>query len=159
MIMTRTLFKAAVAVGLAFGLGTNAYAAQPVSLDELLEQVRQGRVKDAAENQQRIQEFQRDRSRQQQLVQQMQAEQTRQEQLSAQLENTFELNDAEIIDLVVDLLGSCPSGECCGRPRRGCCGVQPGVPHHWERLRRAGAQPARMDEGQRNYQSRRPVGD
>ena len=97
--MTSKLFKAAVIVGLTFGLGANAFAAQPISLDDLLEQVKQGRVKDAAENQQRIQEFQRDRSRQQQLVQQMQAEQTRQEQLSEQLENTFELNDAEIIDL------------------------------------------------------------
>ena len=97
--MINNIFKAAAIATLALSLGGNAFAAQPVSLDELLEQVRQGRVADAEENQQRIAEFQRDRSRQQQLVQQMQAEQTRQEQLSQQLENTFEVNDAEIIDL------------------------------------------------------------
>jgi biopolymer transport protein ExbB len=97
--MINNIFKAAAIATLALGLGGNAFAAQPVSLDELLEQVRQGRVSDAEENQQRIAEFQRDRSRQQQLVQQMQAEQARQEQMSQQLENTFEVNDAEIIDL------------------------------------------------------------
>ena len=97
--MTSRIFKVAVIACLAFGLGNTVYAAQPVSLDELLEQVRQGRVKDAAENQQRIEEFQRDRSRQQQLLRNMEAEKARQENLSAQLEDTFEINDAAIIDL------------------------------------------------------------
>ena len=97
--MIRKIFKAAVIAGLAFGIGNSAYAAQAVSIDELLEQVKQGRVKDAAENQKRIQEFQAARNRQQQLLREMQAEQARQEQLSEQLENTFEVNDAAIIDL------------------------------------------------------------
>ena len=97
--MKNRIFKAAMIAGLVFGLGNNAFAAQAVSLDELLEQVKQGRVKDAAENKARIADFQKDRSRQQQLLRNMQAEQARQEQLSVQLENTFELNDAEIIDL------------------------------------------------------------
>ena len=97
--MIRKIFKAAVIAGLAFGIGNTAYAAQAVSIDELLEQVKQGRVKDASENQKRIQEFQAARNRQQQLLREMQAEQARQEQLSEQLENTFEVNDAAIIDL------------------------------------------------------------
>ncbi len=97
--MIKRICKAAVIAGLVFGLGNTAYAAQAVSLDELLQQVKQGRVKDAAENQKRIQEFQRDRSRQQQLLKDMQAEQARQERLSQQLETTFEANDAQIIDL------------------------------------------------------------
>ena len=97
--MIRKIFKAAVIAGLAFGIGNTAYAAQAESIDELLEQVKQGRVKDAAENQKRIQEFQAARNRQQQLLREMQAEQARQEQLSEQLENTFEVNDAAIIDL------------------------------------------------------------
>jgi biopolymer transport protein ExbB len=97
--MISKIFKSAVIACLAFGLGNTVYAAQAVNLDELLQQVKQGRIKDASENQKRIEEFQRDRSRQQQLVQQMQAEKTRQENLSEQLENTFEINDAEIIDL------------------------------------------------------------
>jgi len=97
--MTSRIFKVAVIACLAFGLGNTVYAAQPVNLDELLEQVRQGRIKDADENQKRIEEFQRDRSRQQQLLRNMEAEKTRQENLSAQLEDTFEVNDAAIIDL------------------------------------------------------------
>ena len=97
--MISKIFKAAVIAGLAFGLGNTAYAAQAVSLDELLEQVKTGRVKDAAENKQRIADFQKDRSRQQQLLRNMEAERVRQEQLSEQLEVTFEANDAQIIDL------------------------------------------------------------
>jgi len=97
--MISKIFKAALIAGLAFGLGNTAYAAQAVSLDELLAQVKTGRVKDAAENKKRIAEFQKDRSRQQQLLRNMEAERVRQEQLSQQLEVTFEANDAQIIDL------------------------------------------------------------
>ena len=97
--MISKIFKVAVIASLVFGLGNSVYAAQAVSLDELLQQVKQGRIKDAAENQKRIEEFQKDRSRQQQLVREMEAEKTRQENLSQQLEDTFEINDAAIIDL------------------------------------------------------------
>lgn len=97
--MMKNLFKAAVIAGLALGLSGSVQAAQAVNLDDLLQQVKQGRVKDAAENQKRIEEFQRDRTRQQQLLQQMEAEKVRQEQISQQLEDTFEANDAAIIDL------------------------------------------------------------
>jgi len=97
--MISRIFKAALIAGLAFGLGNTAYAAQAVSLDELLAQVKTGRVKDAAENKKRIADFQKDRSRQQQLLRNMEAERVRQEQLSEQLEITFEANDAQIIDL------------------------------------------------------------
>jgi len=97
--MINRIFKAALIAGLAFGLGNTAYAAQAVSMEELLQQVKTGRVKDAADNKARIAEFQKDRSRQQQLIRNMQAEQAKQEQLSQQLETTFEINDAEIIDL------------------------------------------------------------
>ena len=97
--MIKNILKAAVIATVAFGLSNTAFAAQAVSLDELLEQVKIGRVKDADENKKRIAEFQAARGRQQQLLRQMEAEQVRQEQLSVQLENTFEVNDAAIIDL------------------------------------------------------------
>ncbi|MBT8049431.1 MAG: energy transducer TonB [Xanthomonadales bacterium] len=97
--MINKIFKAAVIAGLVFGLGNTAYAAQAVSLDELLQQVKSGRVKDAAENQKRIADFQSARGEQQRLLRQMEAEQTRQEGISQQLEDTFEANDAQIIDL------------------------------------------------------------
>jgi biopolymer transport protein ExbB len=91
--------KAAMIALLAFGLGSSVYAAQAVSMAELLEQVKQGRVKDAAENKARIAAFSRDRARQQQMLADANAEQRRQEQRSQQLEDTFEANDVQIIDL------------------------------------------------------------
>jgi biopolymer transport protein ExbB len=97
--MISKIFKAAVIAGLAFSLGNTAYAAQAVSLDELLAQVKTGRVKDAAENKKRIAEFQANRGRQQQLLRNMEAEKVRQEQISVQLEASFDANDALIIDL------------------------------------------------------------
>ena len=89
---------------MAEGLLKHALAAQPEPLKSLKVvsagadpmAVSRG-VKDAAENQKRIEEFQRDRSRQQQLLQQMQAEQTREEQKSQELEATFEANDADAV--------------------------------------------------------------
>jgi len=97
--MKSRILKAAAIAGLIIGLGNTAYAVQAVSLDELLQQVKAGRVKDAEANQKRIAEFQADRSRQQTLLNQMDAERVRQEGISASLENTFESNDAQIIDL------------------------------------------------------------
>jgi len=97
--MINKFSKAALIACLAFGLGNTAYAAQAVSMEELLEQVKQGRVKDAAENKARIEEFQRNRARQQQMLADVRAEQKRQEQRSQQLEDTFEANDGQIIDL------------------------------------------------------------
>ena len=97
--MINRIFKTALIAGLVFSLSNTGYAAQAVSLDELLQQVKSGRVKDADENKKRIAEFQQARGQQQQLLRNMQAEQTRQEQLSVQLEATFEANDAQIIDL------------------------------------------------------------
>ena len=91
--------KAAIIACLAFCLADTASAAQAVSMEELLQQVKEGRVKDAAENKARIAEFQRDRARQQSLLADAKAEQGRQEQRSQLLEDTFEANDVQIIDL------------------------------------------------------------
>jgi biopolymer transport protein ExbB len=102
--MINKILKAALIAGLVFGLGNTAFAAQAVSLDELLQQVKTGRVKDAAENKKRVAEFQQARGQQQQLLRNMEAEKVRQEQLSQQLEVTFETNDAQIIDLERALL-------------------------------------------------------
>ena len=71
--MINRIVKAALIAGLAFGLGNTAYAAQAVSLDELLQQVKSGRVKDAEENRKRIAEFQQARGQQQQLLRNMEA--------------------------------------------------------------------------------------
>lgn len=97
-MMTRVC-KTLLIAGLSVGIGTSAYAAEAVSVDALLEQVKQGRVKDAAENKARIEEFQSNRSQQQTAVNNAKAEQAREEQRSATLEERFEVNDVEIIEL------------------------------------------------------------
>mgnify|MGYP003702055629 CR=1 FL=1 len=56
--MISKIFKSAVIACLAFGLGNTVYAAQAVDLDDLLQQVKQGRIKDAAENQKRTEQIQ-----------------------------------------------------------------------------------------------------
>ncbi|MEM1410767.1 MAG: MotA/TolQ/ExbB proton channel family protein [Pseudomonadota bacterium] len=94
---------AAAATALTFGFSATATAAEPVNLDELLEQVSQGRARDAQEAQQRLQDFRNDRANQQNLLNEMRAEKTRQEQLSAQLEARFDQNDIELIELEAQL--------------------------------------------------------
>jgi biopolymer transport protein ExbB len=74
-------------------------AAEAVNLDDLLNQVKAGRVKDTQEANARLEAFRKDRTNQQRLLTEMNNEQTRQEGLSARLENTFEINDEEIVVL------------------------------------------------------------
>lgn len=95
----------ATAATLALGLAVTApvSAAEPVNLDELLEQVSQGRINDAEEAQARLQAFRNDRANQQNLLNEMRQEKTRQEQLSAQLEARFDQNDQALIQLEADL--------------------------------------------------------
>lgn len=71
-------------------------AAEPVSLQELLNQVKQGIGKDAAENKKRIENFKQNRAQQAALLQQIEAQRGAQEQRSKQLEKTFEENDVKI---------------------------------------------------------------
>lgn len=77
----------------------SAHAATAVSLDELLQSVKQGRVKDAAENKARLDKFRADRSQQTKILNDEKAVQAREEARSAQMEAQFEVNDREIIDL------------------------------------------------------------
>ena len=97
--MTKTLVKAALTICLAFGVSAPVIAAEAVSLDDLLQQVKRGRTTDAAENQRRIEEFQKNRAQQQQLLTNIRAEKAREEQRSVNLEQRFEINDVEIIEL------------------------------------------------------------
>jgi biopolymer transport protein ExbB len=90
-------------LGLACLAAGVAQAATPVNLDELLEQVSTGRVKDAQEAQERIEQFRRDRANQQRNLDNARAEQASEERRSARLEDTFEAQDAEIVDLELAL--------------------------------------------------------
>ncbi len=98
---TNTIRGALIAATVAFA--ATATAAEPVNLDDLLNQVSQGRVKDAEEAQARLQAFRNDRANQQRLLNEMRQEKTRQEQLSAQLETRFDQNDQQLIELEAEL--------------------------------------------------------
>jgi biopolymer transport protein ExbB len=97
--LSKTIGKILIASCLSFGLATPSFAAEAVSLDDLLNLVKQGRVKDAAANKARIDEFQRDRANQQQALNDIKAERAREENRSANLEAVFATNDEEIIVL------------------------------------------------------------
>ncbi len=75
-----------------------ASAAEPqVTVDSLLEEVREGAMRDRRENARRLEEFRRNRAQQEQLLADLQAELERQEALSEQQERTFEQNDQSIM--------------------------------------------------------------
>jgi biopolymer transport protein ExbB len=95
----KNLTKIVIASILAFGLATPSFAAEAVSLDDLLNLVKQGRVKDAAANKARIADFEKDRGQQQQALANIKAERGREEGRSVTLEQRFAVNDEEIIVL------------------------------------------------------------
>jgi len=97
--MISMIKKIGLASGLMLATTLSVQAATAISLDELLKQVKTGRVTDAADNKARLDQFRANRSTQTKLLNAEKAEQKRQEQLSAQMEKQFEVNDARIIDL------------------------------------------------------------
>ena len=97
--MISMIKKIGLASGLMLAFTLSAQAATAISLDELLQQVSQGRVSDAAESEARLDEFRANRAQQAKLLSDEKAEQTRQEQASSRMEAQFEVNDARIIDL------------------------------------------------------------
>ena len=97
--MISMIKKIGLASGLMLAFTLSAQAATTVSLDELLQSVKTGRVTDAAENKARLDEFRANRSQQTRLLNAEKAEQKRQEEASARMEKQFEVNDVKIIDL------------------------------------------------------------
>lgn len=84
---------------LVMGVSLSAQAATDISLDELLKQVKSGRVSDAKANEARLKQFRANRSQQVAKLNAEKAEQKRQETKSSQMEAQFEVNDARIIEL------------------------------------------------------------
>lgn len=97
--MISLIKKIGLASSLLLASTTVSQAATAVSLDELLQQVKSGRVSDAAENKARLEEFRANRSAQTRALNKEKAEQKRQEQLSVRMEKQFEVNDSKIIVL------------------------------------------------------------
>ena len=97
--MKNMMKKIGLASALLLASTVVAQAATAISLDELLQQVKSGRVTDAAENKARLDQFRADRAAQTRALNAEKAEQARQERLSAQMERQFEVNDERIIVL------------------------------------------------------------
>jgi len=76
---------------------------EPVSLDELLQKVKAGRVQDSKENAARLERFRADKAAQARLLEAARAERTSAEARSKELENAFEENDAKLVELELAL--------------------------------------------------------
>ncbi|MGV6853388.1 MAG: MotA/TolQ/ExbB proton channel family protein [bacterium] len=74
-------------------------AVAPVNMDDLLNQVEQGRHKDAQANAKRIQAFKKDKASQAKKLKDMKSERSRQEGISKRKESQFDVNEQEIIQL------------------------------------------------------------
>lgn len=77
-------------------LSQTLFAANAVSLDELLQQVKEGRAADAAENASRLQEFKANKDQQEAKLQQVKGQRDRMEARSKELEILFEQNEETI---------------------------------------------------------------
>jgi biopolymer transport protein ExbB len=97
--MISIIKKIGLASGMLLAFTLSAQAATAISVEELLEQVKTGRVNDAAESKARLDQFRANRADQTKLLRAEKAEQTRQEQASSRMEAQFEVNDGDIIDL------------------------------------------------------------
>jgi biopolymer transport protein ExbB len=91
----------AIVMAMLVALPALSLAAEPesMSLDELLEAVRSGRMAESQQNQQRLDEFRGARSDQRRLLEEIRAEEKRQEAISQEREAQFEVNEAEISEL------------------------------------------------------------
>jgi biopolymer transport protein ExbB len=97
--MINIIKKIGIASVLMLALTMSAQAATAVSLEQLLQQVKTGRVSDAASSKARLDEFRANRSTQTKLLNDEKAEQKRLEGNSSRMEAQFEVNDAEILVL------------------------------------------------------------
>ncbi len=104
--LNRTLRRGALSIAglaLTLSMAQPVTAAEPVNLDDLLNQVSQGRVNDAQEAEARLQAFRNDRANQQRLLNELAAEKAREEQRSMALEATFDQNDQQLVVLEAEL--------------------------------------------------------
>lgn len=91
--------RTSVALSLLLLCAAPLAVAETLALDQLLEKVKAGRVRDAEENAARLARFRADQSRQAELVEQAKAARAAGEARSRELEAAFEANDQRIVEL------------------------------------------------------------
>ncbi|UXD86886.1 MotA/TolQ/ExbB proton channel family protein [Thalassolituus hydrocarboniclasticus] len=87
-----------LSAALVLGLNTHVQAAEPVSVDSLLNLVKQGQARDDKEFKQRLARFNQSKAEQEKMVADAQNERTRLEQLSAQKEKEFQQNETAVAE-------------------------------------------------------------
>lgn len=97
--MNQLRYLALLIAVVVFSLPSTVAAAETLSLDDLLKEVKAGRSQDAKENAARIATFKANKARQQQLLAAAKATRTAEEARSQALETAFEENDLKIVDL------------------------------------------------------------
>ena len=98
-----------LSAALAFSFSSNTHAADEVSVDELLNLVKQGQARDDKEFKQRLVRFNRSKAEQERLVAEMRAERSRLEILAAKKEQEFQQNETRVEnaqDRLTNRLGS-----------------------------------------------------
>ena len=93
----------AAALAVTFGAPLQAQDAELRTLDELLALVAEGRARDNAAEEARVQEFEQNQANQQQLLNEAQADKASEEARSGRLETTFEENELLIADVTEQL--------------------------------------------------------
>ncbi len=78
-------------------ISMNVQAAEPLTLDGLLNQVHTGRIKDANENAERIKDFKADKAQQNRKLKNMKSQRAQQEKRSSRLEDDFEKNEKKLV--------------------------------------------------------------
>jgi biopolymer transport protein ExbB len=100
ILISRSLLAVVLSYGLLFAHSNTAYAENPpLTLQELLEAVEDGQLKDQAEDSERLQRFIEDRSQRQDLLAEITRRRENLESVSADKEASFENNEAQIGDL------------------------------------------------------------
>ena len=79
--------------------GVQAQDKNSMTLDQLLQQVKQGLHEQSAEDKQRIQEFMQDKAKQQQMLDQAKKERAALEAKSTSMEHEFDANETQIGNL------------------------------------------------------------
>lgn len=98
----KTCFRLISSVAVVLAIAISAYAEENkeenklLSMEALLQSVKEGRTQDASTNSRRIEEFRREKGKQQGLFNELKAEEKRQEQISEQREKQFEDNELNI---------------------------------------------------------------
>lgn len=97
--MLKRITLAALVGAMSLTTASVNFAAEVVNLDDLMEQVRQGRASDNADNTERLREFRANKAKQTALLRDAVAQKAAEEAESARLGEIFKVNNAQIFEL------------------------------------------------------------